>query len=137
MRVLRGFCFLSLCHLGGSCWGGRALCSTPVGDGEKKDRCAKKLAYILVVLGATFVVCVGGLGGGYECRNVMVLRCMRASHYLCVFVSSWCVFFVGMCFLFLFFNKVDAPRRNKHTQIVRSPHTPKYHNIPTFIIPTP
>ena len=35
VRVLRVFCFLSLCHLGGSCWGGRALWSSPVGDGEK------------------------------------------------------------------------------------------------------
>ena len=34
VRVLRVFCFLSHCHLGGSCWGGRTLWSSHVGDGE-------------------------------------------------------------------------------------------------------
>ena len=47
------------------------------------------------------ICCVGGLGGGYECGNLMVLTCMRASHYLCVFflgASSLleCVLYVSL-----------------------------------------
>ena len=85
--LLRVFCFLSLCHLAGSCWGGRALWSSPVGDGEKWQVRQKASIYIS---GAGGDICRvgGGLAGGYECGNLMVLTCMRASQYLCVFKFS-------------------------------------------------
>ena len=63
---------------------------------EKRDRCVKKLTYIYQWCWGRQMLGVVELGGGYECGDHMVLRCMQAFHYLCVFPS--CVFFVGVCF---------------------------------------
>ena len=88
--VLRVCCFLSLCHLGGSCLGGRALWSSPVGDGEKWQVREKASIYICGAEGRHFL-CVG-----WGVRGWVWMWESYGTYVYAVFSLSVCFFLVRL-----------------------------------------